>query len=361
MYTPLSYDDILNAILTDFANQIPGADTSAGSDIRKKAVALASAVWGLYSRLDYINNQTFPNTADSDGLARHAATYGITREAASFAAGNITFTGTDGTVVPAGTKAVDASGVEVATAGAGTIAGGTLTVAAQTTVPGAVGNMALGDALTVEGYVAGLDGTATVAAGGFTGGADAESDPSLLARLLNHIQQPPAGGNANDYAQWALAVPGVASAYVYPLRQGLGTVTVVVLTSGSGAARIPGAPLVTAVFNAIDPVRPVCDKYVQVLAPTAHAQALTANLKINAAYNTATVQAAVTTAVTALFDALAPLETLVLSKLLGTVTAVDGVDDAAIAVPAANVVPVDDGLLVVEMMTLGAITYGVLV
>ncbi len=150
------------------------------------------------------------------------------------------------------------------------------------------------------------------------------------------------------------------AAYVYPLRQGPGSVTVIILTSGTGAARIPGAALVTAVFNAIDPVRPVCDKYFQALAPTAHPQGLTINLKVDAASNTATVQTAVTTAVTAFFDALLPLETLVLSKLLGVITSVDGVVDAAIAVPAANVVPLDDKLLVAEMITLGAITYGVL-
>ena len=40
-----------------------------------------------------------------------------------------------------------------------------------------------------------------------------ESDSAYLARLLNDIQQPPAGGNANDFDQWALGVAGVGKAY----------------------------------------------------------------------------------------------------------------------------------------------------
>ncbi|WP_337050269.1 baseplate J/gp47 family protein, partial [Serratia fonticola] len=63
-------------------------------------------------------------------------------------------------------------------------------------------------------------------------GTDDESDKSLLARLLELIRRPPAGGNKYDYHRWAMDVPGVTAAYVYPLRRGLGTVDVVI-TSGN--------------------------------------------------------------------------------------------------------------------------------
>ncbi|WP_230478800.1 baseplate J/gp47 family protein [Kingella kingae] len=64
------------------------------------------------------------------------------------------------------------------------------------------------------------------------GGTDAESDASLLARLLERLRRPPAGGNQYDYKNWALSVDGVSSAYVYPLRRGLGTVDIAI-TSGN--------------------------------------------------------------------------------------------------------------------------------
>jgi uncharacterized phage protein gp47/JayE len=57
-------------------------------------------------------------------------------------------------------------------------------------------------------------------------GSDIESIPDLRARLLERIQNPPSGGAAEDYVAWALEVPGVTRAWVYPKEMGAGTVTV---------------------------------------------------------------------------------------------------------------------------------------
>ncbi len=51
------------------------------------------------------------------------------------------------------------------------------------------------------------------------GATDAESDASLLERLLELIRRPPAGGNKYDYRNWALSVDGVTAAYVYPFAE----------------------------------------------------------------------------------------------------------------------------------------------
>lgn len=56
-----------------------------------------------------------------------------------------------------------------------------------------------------------------------------ETDAAYLARLLDYIRRPPAGGNRSDYVKWALEITNVAAAYCYPLAQGLGTVDVVIL------------------------------------------------------------------------------------------------------------------------------------
>lgn len=58
-----------------------------------------------------------------------------------------------------------------------------------------------------------------------------ETDAALLARLLDVIRRPPAGGNQYDYIKWAKEVDGVAQAYCVPLGQGLGTVDVIVLAN----------------------------------------------------------------------------------------------------------------------------------
>lgn len=56
-----------------------------------------------------------------------------------------------------------------------------------------------------------------------------EEDADYLARILDDIQNPSAGGNLYDYRKWAEAINGVARAYVLPLAQGDGTVDVVVV------------------------------------------------------------------------------------------------------------------------------------
>lgn len=56
-----------------------------------------------------------------------------------------------------------------------------------------------------------------------------ETDEELLARLLEYIRRPPAGGNQYDYIKWALTIDNVAAAYCFPLGQGLGTVDVVIV------------------------------------------------------------------------------------------------------------------------------------
>lgn len=56
-----------------------------------------------------------------------------------------------------------------------------------------------------------------------------ESDSDLLARLLDYIRRPPAGGNQYDYVKWAHENANVKAAYCYPLAQGPGTVDVVIV------------------------------------------------------------------------------------------------------------------------------------
>ena len=79
--------------------------------------------------------------------------------------------------------------------------------------------------LTLDSPIVGVNASANVTAGALTGGADAEDDDSLRARLLARIKEPPQGGSKADYVTWALEVPGVTRAWCYPEEMGDGTVT----------------------------------------------------------------------------------------------------------------------------------------
>ena len=355
MQTP-SYPDILAAILTDYANLIPGADTSPGSDIYARAAALASTVWGAYNHQNYISRQILPDTCDSATLDRHAAIHGLSRLAPSFASGTIACTGSpDGTAIPAGTIFTTGDGTTFISTANTVIAGGTAAVAASAVTAGISGNIPNGTALTVQNPPPGINSTATPQTA-FTGGTDRESDSALLTRLLNRLQAPPAGGNANDFRQWALTVPGVTDAMVFPLRLGLGSTSVVVLTGGTGAARIPGSGLITAVTDYINSVRPVGNQILQVFGPTAQSQAVTVGIHLAAGYSFTPVQAQVSAAITAYLGSLMPLQTMYISRLMAVVMTVPGVAYCTITTPAADVVAADGGGTAVYMIVPGAIT-----
>ena len=74
-----SFDELLDAILTDWRNQFPEADTSQGSLIFIKSACLASAIWGLYRYQEWVSRQIFPDTADSENMEHHAWVRGLSR------------------------------------------------------------------------------------------------------------------------------------------------------------------------------------------------------------------------------------------------------------------------------------------
>ncbi|MDP2166776.1 MAG: baseplate J/gp47 family protein [Thermodesulfovibrionales bacterium] len=132
------FNELFNAILTDYKNQFPEADTSQASLLYIKSACLASALWGLYKHQEWVGLQIFPDTADSEYMEHHAWLRGVSRKAG-------------------------------------------------------------------------------------------ETDEELLARLLEYLRRPPAGGNKSDYEKWALEITNVAGAYCFPLAQGLGTVDVLII------------------------------------------------------------------------------------------------------------------------------------
>jgi uncharacterized phage protein gp47/JayE len=273
--------EIRNRMGAEIAVALPGADARlrrSMEDVLVRAIAIASHE--LHSHIEWAALQILPDTAEDDVLARHAAIWGMTRIAATAALGSVTFTGTPGAVVPANTELRRGDDARYLLAADVTIGGGgsgTGNVAAR--VAGAAGNSQAGISLALVAPVAGIAPSATVAVGGLAAGADAEGDAALRARLLQRIQSPPAGGAANDYVTWALAVAGVERVWVYPSWLGAGTVGVAFVTTGGA---IPAAPLVAAVQAALNLRRPVTAA-VTVFAPATQAVALTIDLAVDSA------------------------------------------------------------------------------
>ena len=133
-------EQLITRIKTDLEARLNGG----GTVLRRSAVAvfarvIAGASHLLHGHLDFIFEQAFPDTADDNELVRWAAIWGINRIPAEFAAGNVTFTGVNGTNVPALTQVQRSDGVLFETQGSGLIAGGSVTLAVAAVVAGAGG------------------------------------------------------------------------------------------------------------------------------------------------------------------------------------------------------------------------------
>lgn len=250
----MAYEDQTSAeILTRMlAASPPDVDKRQGSVTNDLLSPAAIEFMRAYLELDNVIAFGFAETTYGPFLEMRAREYGLTRKAAVKSAGMLTLKEPDGTLIVAGTVAStggDSPEYFVTDVDA-TIAGGSVTTAATAQDAGADGNVGSGTITTLMGDLVGI--VTVTNADPFEGGVDAESDESLLARYLERARKPATSGNANQYRQWALEIPGVSDAKVYPIWNGPGTVKVVLLDDDKSA---PDSAIVTAVQAYIDPTK----------------------------------------------------------------------------------------------------------
>lgn len=204
----------------------------------------------------------FASTTFGGYLDLRCEEHGLTRIAAVKATGtmtkgnSLTITGTPGIVVNAGLRlatpanpVTNTPSIEFLTTTQCIIeGGGTGTADIEAVVAGTGGNVPAGAiSVVVDPYV-GVTGMTNAAP--ITGGLNTENDAALLARYLQKVRSPSAGGNKADYLNWALEVAGVGEVSVIPVRDGPGTVSVAII----GTDKIPaGQALVDQVQDYIAP------------------------------------------------------------------------------------------------------------
>ncbi len=266
--------------------------------LRRSFIGVLARVWagiahGLYGFITFISDQLLWDTAIGAYLIRWAAIFGITPIAATFADGNITLTGTNGAVSPAGTLWQTSDGVQYSQDADATISGGTATAAVTCLTEGEIGNLDAAEPLQIVSPVSGITSSAVVAVGGLTGGTDTESDEDLRIRFLERVRTPPTGGSFADYVHWSKQVAGVTRVWVYPNGSGAGTVNVLFVRdndgTGIGADILPSAGEISDVQDVLDEEAPVTVT-VTAAAPTQ----LALNINLTISPDTTAIRAAVT-------------------------------------------------------------------
>lgn len=207
--------------------------------------------------------------------------------------------------------------------------GGTAVVAVRSLATGAVQNI---KTATKGSFMAAPVGVSTdVVLNDVVGATNAESDSSLLERLLNKIRRPAAGGNKYDYKDWALEVDGVEQAYVYPLRRGLGTVDIAI-TADNG---VPSDDTVRRAQEYIDQERPVTAKESKVVKPDVTKVNFNIQVKISGvALND--IKTAINNALRDYFNGLIPGDDLIVSQCEAVINNLIGVVDRRFIAPTAN-------------------------
>jgi uncharacterized phage protein gp47/JayE len=240
--------ELNQTVLAFYRARFPARDLGTESFLGKKAAAEAMMLYGFYKAAADADADALPSSLTSASrLDEFASTFGLSNGAGGFGrkgasgatggAGTVTYAGSgpfpytlaDGTALTAsdGTTQVELDGALVFASA------GSMTGAFAATTTGIVGNLAVGQQLTFNSTISGLTPTVTLSTA-LSNGTDRETDADLLARLIDRLQNPPAGATAAQYRIWCNAQTNVHQTYVYPLRSGTGTVDMVIVGAGHG-------------------------------------------------------------------------------------------------------------------------------
>lgn len=331
MFIVPTLEEIRASLLRDYQTYYPNADTSEDSDTYARASSLAACAEGIYAHQKWLIKQFFPDTADTAFLEKHAGLRGLRRRNATYAAGKgATVSGNPDAVIAVGLQIKTEDGRFYDTTESAVIpASGSVIVAVRSLATGAAQNI---KTATKGSFMAAPVGVSTdVVLNDVVGATNAESDSSLLERLLNKIRRPAAGGNKYDYKDWALEVDGVEQAYVYPLRRGLGTVDIAI-TADNG---VPSDDTVRRAQEYIDQERPVTAKESKVVKPDVTKVNFNIQVKISGvALND--IKTAINNALRDYFNGLIPGDDLIVSQCEAVINNLIGVVDRRFIAPTAN-------------------------
>lgn len=249
---PLFEDTTPEAILERILSRMDtDLQTREGSYAYDQAAPISFEIWRVLMTLDELIEAFYVNERSGPYLDAHAKLFAMLRREGARAAAKMTFSGRDGTVVPAGSTFYAGGALEFQLSADAIIRDGGAEGYLLAAEVGAQYNVPAGSIDQIGRTISGLEKFESEAA---LGGADPESDKDLYGRLDEKRKRPPTSGNEAHYREWALSVDGVGAVRVTPLWRGPGTVLVLI----AGYDRHPVDEAVTAACKAyIETQRPV--------------------------------------------------------------------------------------------------------
>lgn len=319
------YSEILERMKNEY-RKYAGYTPDDASDIGIRIKTLAGEIFSLESSMDFIKRQMFPTTALGSYLDMHAELRGISRQSPTKASGRLMFYVDRGLTydftVPAGTVCTVSDGsLRFVTDEDTVLPSGNIyvMVAAHAEQGGSEYNVPSNTVNSIVTYFS--ESIYVNNTSSFNGGADAESDDELRARIAESYYNPSIGMNETYYKQLAMSVDGVYSASVWPLAHGTGTVGVYIASRAAKASDTS----VSEVQQLMDRMRPVG---VSVFVSSAELTAVSvkADVTVRDGYNPDEVKGNIQSAIKNYFECLGVGMSLKLCNIGEAIYHVQGVE-----------------------------------
>lgn len=238
MWENMTFENILNDMLSRVNSDV---DKREGSIIYDALAPAAYQLAQMYFMMGAFIDLVFGDTAVEEYLDRVVKDHGINRKNAVNAV-----------------RIIESSGeIEIGTRWG--IKGLTYTISQKISenkykgicaTAGEIGNQYNGPLENID-HVSGVTAQITEI---LIAGQDEESDDNLRNRFYSYIQKPATSGNSSHYRQWAMDVPGIGDAKVFPLWNGPGTVKVVIVDSNKHPVTETTIQHVTDHVEAVRPI-----------------------------------------------------------------------------------------------------------
>ena len=286
--TEQTYENIKQRILNNIQTDI---DKREGSFTQNLISPLSQELAKFYIEQEDLVNMAFVRNGFFNYLDDKCWEYGIDRKIGTSAVGEVTFEGADGTSISNGTV-IYHNDLYYVVLNDADISNGKADLIVEAYEMGKKYNVIRNTEFALKENIQGV--TRVYAKEDFKGGTDTETDEELRDRYFDTIKKSYTSGNVAHYEAWTTEVSGVGLCKVYPLKNGNGTVEIVITDSNMLGA---SSELIESVKANIEEKRPI-GANVSVVSATEKAINITANITLASGYSVEEVKSEFTNKVT---------------------------------------------------------------
>lgn len=302
-----TYEEIKQRVLS---NTNIDVDKREGSFLNNMASPLCYELAKFYIEQQDLVNMAFVKNGYFNYLDAKCEEYGISRKQGTKAVGEVIFTGENGTLISNGTM-LFVDDLYFVVLNDTTITENQAELVVEALEVGKQYNLLANTRLTLTEPINGVNDIYVKS--NFENGTDIESDEDLRERFFTTIKKSYTSGNVAHYEMWTLEVDGTGACKVYPLKNGNGTVEIVITNSDMLGA---SSELIENVKANIEEKRPI-GASVTVVSATEKAINVSATIRLIKGYDIEEVKAEFATKLTQYLKEIAFKDTYISIARLG--------------------------------------------